>query len=211
MKHWKISDFAKQLGKHNNTIDGWFRELESERRLHYLYRVNGEKIYDELDLKVAEFIIKQRDNKWSLNAIFDDLPNHFTLRPFPKNFEEKPKSVQMVDVEKMRATLMNEMKEVFNELSAIQMQKQRDEMKRLLPSREQARLDRINAIMAERKVTRMLEKEALSVWSEKPEEERIRKVGWFRKEEDEKKRNHFIEKYIDENFEDSMKQEFGID
>ncbi|GLO68462.1 hypothetical protein [Oceanobacillus kimchii] len=72
-RFWKIGDFAKKLNKHTNTIDGWFRNLESERSLHYIMRVNGEKVYDELDFKIASFIIEQRNNKWSLNAIFDGL------------------------------------------------------------------------------------------------------------------------------------------
>ena len=210
MKYWKIGDFSKLLGKHNNTVDGWFRELEIERKLHYVSRVNDEKVYDELDLKIAEFIVKRRGDKWSLNAIFDDLPNHFSLRPFPKEYEKQQKTTQIVDYEKMRATLKNEMKEVFNELLVAQMREQRKEIERLLPSREQERMNRINAIMAERKITRILEDEALELWSAKPESERKIKVGWFRKEEDIDKRNRFIKKYIDEYFEERFKKEFGI-
>src|SRR5699024_1755065 len=136
MNYWKISDFAKKLNKHNNTIDGWFRELEIERKLHYISRVEGEKVYDELDLKIAAFIVEKRDNKWSLNAIFDELPNKFELRPFLKDYENKTKVNQVVDAEKMRATLLNEMKTVFNELSENQAKEQLEEMKKLLPSRE---------------------------------------------------------------------------
>src|SRR5699024_3446036 len=210
MRYWKISDFAKQLGKHNNTVDGWFRELESERKLHYVSRVDDEKVYDELDLKIAKFIVKRRDNKWSLNAIFDDLPNHFELRPLPKEVEGKSKSTQVVDIDKMRATLKNEMREIFNDLSAEQMKEQKKEMKNLLRSREQERLDRVNAIMAERKISRALEEEALSLWNNKPEEERMIKVGWFRKEEDRDKRDSFVKKYVDEHFEEYLKREFDI-
>jgi len=177
MDYWKISDFAKKLGKHNNTIDGWFRELENERRLHFVARVNDEKVYDELDLRIAKFIVKRRENKWSLNAIFDDLSNYFELRPFPAEFEEQQKTTQLIDFEKMRATFKSEMKEVFNELSEEQMNQQRREIKKLLPSREQERLDRINAIMAERKVTRILEEKATELWNEKPEHERSEKIG----------------------------------
>jgi|SRR5699024_5613147 len=210
MKYWKIGDFSKVLRKHNNTVDGWFRELEIERKLHYVSRVNNEKVYDELDLKIAEFIVKRREDKWSLNAIFDELPNHFSLRPFPKEYEEQQKTTQIVDFEKMRATLRNEMKEAFNELSVAQMREHRKEIERLLPSREQERMDRINAIMAERKIIRVLEDEAQELWSEKPEGERKIKVGWFRKEEDIDKRNRFIKKYIDEHFEECLKKEFDI-
>lgn len=118
IKHWKISDFAKKLGKHNNTIDGWFRDLEIERRLHYVSRINGEKVYDGWDLEIVEFIIDRRDNKWSLDAIYDDLPNHFELRPLPKDFESETKELQVIDIDKVRSTLMNDMKTTFTELAA---------------------------------------------------------------------------------------------
>jgi len=211
VNYWKISDFAKELGKHNNTIDGWFRELELERELHYISRINDEKVYDDLDLDIAKFIIKQRDKKWSLSAIFDDLPNHFELRPFPAEFEEKSKSTEVVDFGKVRATLKGEMKEVFNELLVAQLEEQRKEMENLLPSREQKRIDRFNAIMAERKVSRILEEEALELWREKSEEERLIKEGWFRKKEDTDKRDRFVKKYVDDRFEEYLKKEFDIE
>lgn len=108
---------------------------------------------------------------WSLNAIFDDISNHFDLRPFPDDFENESKSVQVVDIDKIKSTLMNEMKATFNELSITQMQEQEKGIQNPLPSRKQERLDRINAIMAERKITRLLEDEAITLWNGKPEGE----------------------------------------
>jgi len=210
MNYWKISDFAKKLNKHNNTIDGWFRKLEAERKLHYISRVDDEKVYDELDLKIAEFIVERRDNKWSLNAIFDELPKEFELRPFPEDYESKSKDNQVVDVEKMRATLLNEMKNVFNELSENQAKEQIEEMKKLLPSQEEEKRSRLNTIMVERKISRQLEEEALEQWNDKPAGEKLKKVGWFKKEEDKDKRDTFVKKYIDEYFEENLKKELEL-
>jgi hypothetical protein len=208
--HWKISDFAKKLGKHNNTIDGWFRVLEDDRKLHYVNRINNEKVYDDLDLKIAMFIIERRNDKWSLDAIFDSLPENFSLRPFPLDYEPESQSVQVVDVDKMRATIMNEMKKSFEEIASAQMQRQMEGFQKMLPSREQERLDRFNDLMAERKVNRILEEEALSIWSTKPASERFRKVGWFRTEEDRDKRDKFVRDYIDEHFENRMRKEYDL-
>lgn len=208
-EHWKISDFAKMLGKHANTIDGWFRTLESHRNLHYITRVNNEKIYDELDFKIAQFIIEKRNDKWSLDGIFDSLPNHFQLRPFPVDFEDE-KSIQVVDFDKMKTTIMNEMKIAFEQVAADQMESQMRDFQKMLPSREQERLDRFEALLADRKVTRALEEKALSIWSTKPIEERFIKVGWFRKAEDLNKRERFVKQYVDQHFEDAMRKEFGI-
>lgn len=209
-RHWKISDFAKLVGKHNNTVDGWFRVLEEERKLHYVNRINGEKVYDDLDLEIANYIKEKRNDKWSLDGIFDSLPRQFSLRPFPLDFEEE-KSVQVVDVDKIRATIMQEMKTTFEQLAAAQMEKQMSNFQKMLPSPEERRIERFEQIMAERKVTRQLEDEALSMWATKPEEERFVKVGWFRREEDKEKRDRFIRDYIDEHFEERMKEEFGLD
>lgn len=83
------------------------------------------------------------------------------------------------------------------------------EVKRLA-SPEEKRLERFNQIMAEHKVKRILEKEALELWSEKPEEERFIRVGWFRKKENKDKRDLFIKDYIDEHFEMYLRKEFDI-
>lgn len=210
-KFWKISDFAKNLNKHPNTIDGWFRNLESERNLHYILRVNGEKVYDELDYEIASFIIEQRNNKWSLNAIFDSLPEQFSLRPFPNDFEHEMKAVQVMDFEQMRATLMNEIQKTMEQVASAQVTEQTQAIKNMLPSREQQRFERFNEMMAERKITRLLEKEATDLWNEKPKEERLKKVGWFRKEENTQERDIFIRDYIDERFEAYMKKEFDME
>src|SRR5699024_5187001 len=161
---------------------------EVERKLHYISRVEGEKVYDELDLKIAKFIIEKRNNKWSLNAIFDELPNNFELRPFPEDYENETKVNQVVDVEKMRATLLNE-------------------MKKLIPYRKEEKWNSINTIIAERKISRTLEEEALKLWEDKPAGERLRRIGLFRKEENKEKKDNFIKEYIDQHFEEKLKEE----
>lgn len=208
--YWKISDFSKRLGKHNNTVDGWFRTLEDERKLHYINRINSEKVYDELDFKIAKFIIGKREDKWSLDGIFDNLPSQFALRPFPLDFEHESKMVQVVDVDKIRATIMLELKTTFEEVVAAEVTKKMAEFQKLLPSLDQGRLDRFNSMIAERKIMRDLEEEGLSMWATKPAEERFKSVGWFRREEDIEKRERFVKGYIDERFEECLRNELGI-
>lgn len=90
-------------------------------------------------------------------------------------------------------------------------EKRMDIFQKMLPSPEQQKLDRFNMLIAERKVIRKLEKEALNLWCDKPLEKRLIKVGWFRKIEDIDGRNHFVKEYVDEHFENCMKKEYGID
>lgn len=83
-------------------------------------RVNGEKDYDELDYKIARFIIEQQNNKWSLNAIFDNLPDQFSLRPLPNDFEHDSKSFQIVDFHQIRAAIMQEIKTMMEQVASAQ-------------------------------------------------------------------------------------------
>lgn len=106
---------------------------------------------------------------------------------------------------------MTEIKQTFKEMAVTQIEQQVNTFQKMLPSPEQQRLERFNMLMAERKVTRELEKEAFNLWSEKPIEERLIKVVWFRKREDTDKRDCFIREYINEHFENRMRKEYGLD
>jgi len=76
---------------------------------------------------------------------------------------------------------------------------------------ENKRAERFDQILAERKVTKLLEKEAMTLWMEKPTDERVKKVGWFRKEEDKDKRDLFVRDYTDKYFEEYLRKEFDIE
>ena len=209
---WKISQFAKTVGKHNNTVDGWFRDLE-QRQLHYIMRVSGEKVYDRLDLEIANYIVEMRGRDWSLNGIYDTLPKKFNLRPFPNDFQPPAPTAEpgVVDVEKLKSSILSDVKVAMEQMAVAQMQQQMEQFQRLLPSPEQQRLERFNSMVLGRRVRLSLEEEALSKWATLPPEERLVKVGWFRKTEDIAKRDQFVKQYIDERYEAKLKEEFGID
>ncbi|RDU37287.1 hypothetical protein DRW41_05385 [Neobacillus piezotolerans] len=84
----------------------------------------------------------------------------------------------------------------FQEVASTQLQ----EFQKGLPSPEEERLKRFNEIVGRRKIERILENEALSLWATKPESERFKKVGWFHKEEDRNKKVQSIKSYIDYHF-----------
>lgn len=69
---------------------------------------------------------------------------------------------------------------------------------------------RITDHITQKRVESKLEEEALSLWLQKPLSERVKKVGWFRKEEDLDARNRFVKQYIYQNYEERLKQEYGI-
>lgn len=79
-----------------------------------------------------------------------------------------------------------------------------------LPSPEQQRIDRLNDRFTERRIERQLEREALDLWTAKPDPERMKKVGLFRKEENFEARDRFVRDYVDEHYEQRMKGEYGL-
>jgi hypothetical protein len=107
VEYYKISDLAKEIGKHASTVDSWFRKLE-ERKLHYVNRADEERIYDDLDLDIARFVKEKREDNWSMDAIFKELEGEFDLRPFPTHGGE-------VDVEEIREELRRELQEEMRE------------------------------------------------------------------------------------------------
>lgn len=220
MNHWKIGDFVEEVKRvvqddiHINTVDGWFKKLEQEK-IHYVNRAEGtsEKVYDDLDLRIAIFIKKKRNEKWSLAAIFNELNNQFELRPFPVEDNESTNTQQVVDVNALKASLKMEMQRTFEEIAATQLSEIKKQIQSLPEPKtlEEEREERIQEIMARRKVETRLREEALDIWSTKPETERFKKVGWFRKELDVEARENFVQEYIDERFEQELRKEFGLE
>lgn len=79
-----------------------------------------------------------------------------------------------------------------------------------LPSPEELRADRLNERLTERRIERQLEREALEVWATKPEAERLKRVGMFRKEENIVARDLFVRDYVDERFEVRLRKEYDL-
>ena len=216
-KHFKISDFAEKIGKHPNTVDGWFKKME-QKRIHCVSRVDNEKVYDELDLAIGLHIDAKRSDGWSLQAIFNELDEHFDLRPFPEDMRD-PVAIDLEVVrrkftEDMQASVAAVVREQV-EAAVGEVRQQYAELMNQLPKpRDPAeeRQERITDIITRRRVEATLRNEALQLWSTKPEKERIRRTGLFgiKKEEDHAARDLFVMNYIDEHFETRLKKEFNL-
>ncbi|MFD2614708.1 hypothetical protein [Paenibacillus gansuensis] len=212
-KAWKITEFSNLIGKHHNTVDQWFKQLE-EKRIHYVNRILGEKIYDALDLEIGQFIKEGRDKNYNLQMIFEQLPSIYEMRSFPVDWSTGDS--QLVDIEglkrmmeaQLQAAKAEMLKEVIGEAEKIFEEKQK-----LLPqpkSFEEQQADRVNDVMTRFKIERKLQEQAIQEWSALPESERMRKVGLFRKEEDWGKREAYIHRFVSENIENALKAEYGL-
>lgn len=95
----------------------------------------------------------------------------------------------------------------------VQVEEQYKNIMKHLPDPEESqkrRQQQISDLITRRRVESILKQEALKQWEQKPESERLKRVGLFSKIEDVNKRDRFIEEYIDQHFEEYMKKEFGI-
>lgn len=132
-----------------------------------------------------------------------------TMLPAPRDIEEeKRQQREIVDEVKV----LHEKQKKLEQQHYEELKRQNEEIQKLIPPMpdfDKERSERTNEYLTIRKINLALEKEAFEHWSRKPEHERIRKIGLFKKEENIEVRNHFIKSYIDEYFEDRLRLEFA--
>ncbi|MBG9615439.1 MerR family transcriptional regulator [Bacillus cereus] len=215
-KAWRITEFSKLVGRHHNTVYNWFNILE-EKGLHGTLRTHNtnEKLYNTLDLDIALFIKHKRDEKWSLDAIIDLLPHQFELRPVSPENQTSDVSSQL-NMQEIAATIERLVEQkVQMHLQSIELKYQgkfENAIHTILPKpedpdvlKERQRQERLDNIIIQHRARKELRKHAEKKWNAQPEEARIKKVGWFKKEEDLAKKQLFIENYINENMIEYMK------
>ncbi|PEY76866.1 MerR family transcriptional regulator [Bacillus thuringiensis] len=221
-KAWRITEFSKLVGRHHNTVYNWFNILE-EKGLHGTLRTNNtnEKLYNTLDLDIALFIKLKRDEKWSLDAIIELLPHQFELRPVSPenqtsevstqlNMQEAAATIEKIVEQKIQMHLQNielEYQGKFEEAIRAMLPEPEDPEK----LKERQRQERLDNIIIQHRARTELRKQAENEWNTQPEETRIKKVSWFKKEEDLARKQLFIENYIDENMIEYMKNVMKIE
>lgn len=208
-RFWKIGKFAKKLDKHQNTIDNWFKLLE-EKRIHFVNRIGKEKVYDEVDLKVAEFIKHRRDRGWAMEAILYELPMQVTVRDTPTTEELMAEDKRF---EELELKLKNYIEQLSRNLIETQQKQQlllEEETRKL---REEERAERVNIRLTEITIEHQLRKEAEQKWNELPDEEKYIKGSFIQKmiqgkQIDLEKKQSFINDYIQTRIAQRLKEEF---
>lgn len=210
-RYWKIGRFAQKIGKHQNTIDNWFKKLEEER-IHFVNRVGNEKVYDELDYQVAQFIKQRRERGWALQAIFDELPHRIPVRDTPTTEEVKEEFERINQLEKKVQEYMETITNAIEQQQRRQQQMLEEEIRAL---REKERFERLNMRLTEITLEKKLKEEAEKKWDGLDDSEKYIKKGvlrtlFFGKEVDLEKKQKFIETYIQENIVEKLKEEFEV-
>lgn len=215
-KAWKITEFSKLVDKHYNTVDQWFKALE-DKHIHYVSRVAGEKVYDELDLEIGKYIKESRDKGYSLQLIFEQLPVVYLLRPFPSEWisGDTPWDIEAFrkNIELKFESRFIQLKDELREEAIAAARSIFEDQQKALPAPktyEEIQTERVTDQLTRLKVEKRLEDKAIEAWSKLPVAERVKKIGFFRKEEDWGKRDSFIRKFVNENMESELKVEYGL-
>lgn len=224
---WQITEFSHEVSRkfkevsgieetvHFNTVDKWFKDLE-RKGIHYVQRAADKKVYDEIDLNVAVYIMKMRKEKWQLDAIMGILSKYVDLRAFPEGAEMDNQLITsdaqiMVEMQrnfkKLEERLMDQFKQQVEEQVKLRTQDIENNLLNKLPApktEEQLRANRTDQMISATRFRLKLEEDAITEWNKKPEEERTKKVGLFfkRVEEDLVKRDQFIRSYVLKNIEE---------
>jgi len=255
---WQITDFAVKISEtlqqkykdekfsvHYNTIDKWFKALET-KRIHYINRAAGEKVYDRIDLNIGCFIADaRRDNRFRLDVIYEQVPKQLEVRQFPSDFKDEnslgidESLIERRVIEKVTPVIGQQFS-IFEEKVNLQLNKIMAEqvqlaIKQFLPQpkneeEEKAKLQELikeilpptiskQEELVRRKddnLTRMrlemkLEEAAIQEWNKKSPEERMKRVGIFRKDEDYIKRENFIRAYKKEHLNRVLDEAYTIE
>jgi DNA-binding transcriptional MerR regulator len=123
----------------------------------------------------------------------------------------------MTDIEELKEIIKKQNEMILHQTDQAKMEiaatAQLESLVKQLPQPkepEEERHERMTNMITRRRVEGHLRMEALQMWSQKPTDERMVRVGWFRKEEDINKRDIFIEAYTLKHIEERVKKEYDL-
>lgn len=218
-KVWQISDFSQIVGKHYTTVNKWFNILE-KKRIHYVNRLeaSNQKVYDELDLRVAQFITEKTSegSAWKFEGVVNILEQNppFDLRPFPIEYSVNEDNDFSVNIEKAIGQVMERVELLLKEESGSILNPLRQETNQIIHSLKSAQIELVNQrqqqtqeLITNQRVLSQLRLEALENWDNLPDTEKTIKTGLFKRETDHSKREQFIEKFVIERYEERLQKE----
>lgn len=221
---YSLVDIAERLGRPRTTLADWARQFRE-----FLPTIGSGRTmrYNEEALEVFGLISKMKDANEPPEYIKDQLRGMVTeiIVPMTDDDDGKPYLMHLAgevgDLKRAVVMLAQQM-EAMTTANDEARREDREQIKRLmemisqqqeaaaaLPSPDQQRGERLNEKLTERRIERQLEREALDLWATKPEGERMRRVGLFRKEEDAAARDIFVRDYVDKHFEERIRGEYG--
>lgn len=217
------SDIEKMLKINKNTLRKYAGALEKAGH-SFMRTTGGHRQYRDKDVLLLQHftaLLPQPGMTLEMAATIVFNKHHAAATEQPSNSvtvsELRSDSTQMDQYDERFAQLMAKL-DLLDKLPALILNLEEAENNALrltkeiqaLPSPEEIRAQRVDERLAERKIERQLEREALEAWANQPESVRMRKTGLFRKEEDVTARDLFVRDYVDERYDERIREAYGI-
>lgn len=202
---YSLVEVAERLGRARTTLADWSRQFRE-----FLPTVGAGRSmrYTEEAVEIFGLISKMKDANEPPESIREQLRGVVSeiIIPMTDDDEGKPYLMQLAgEIDQLkRAVVMlktdndglrRELLEGRNQLAVSFEQVIRDDRSR-----------RVDERLMERRIEKQLRDEALDLWVAKPETERLKKVGLFRKEENVDMRDRFVREYIHEHYEQRIRE-----
>lgn len=219
MKAYTVNEVSRILEVPAGTIRQWEKSLEGI--LHIPRDDRGSRYYTDFEINTLNNIKSMRDKGLSFDVIKDVLNKSESVPSVPISSVPVMSQSEAIQTIQNLQNVIQGMSERMESIIAESVRKEVSKLsegliegvtKQLPPPRDplSERHERVTDMITRRKVENQLENEALDLWLKKPESERLKKLGLFRKEEDRDKKGLFIKNYIDQHFEDRLMKEYGL-
>ncbi|MDQ1914419.1 hypothetical protein RAC89_29000 [Paenibacillus sp. GD4] len=217
--HWTLGKAAEHLQEQGmdipvTTLRGWFNELH-KHKIHTLSRnERRDRVLNERDLKIAEFIYeakKQYGNQITMKTIGEQIAGKFDVY-YVQEEEEDKFQLEVFEENRLKEFIqvaVTERVEALRQDLILEYEQKYQQQLALMPSQESLKEERMvenktvayNLWLTEKKLRKILEDEALERWKANPI-----KTGFLIKKEDPYRKLEFIQKYIDEQLPQRLKE-----
>lgn len=211
-KQWlSVTELSEQLGIPDATLRRYIRQHG-----HHLQLRKRHKSYLVADVSVD--VLVQIREAYAAGKSIDDVEDVLAAAGAPTiitvndvNDNGGRVTVNLAEALSDLQKTVNEQSDMIRALGHIVQQQNQAAAAASLPDPTEQRAERVTEHLTRRRIERRLEREALELWAAKPESERMRRTGLFRREEDAAARDRFVRDYVDDHYEKRLRQEFGLE
>ncbi|GGC95798.1 hypothetical protein GCM10007216_28200 [Thalassobacillus devorans] len=114
MRSYSLQELANLIDRNPVAVGEWFNELELNIN-HHVSTAQGERVFDEQDLKIAEYIAEKRDERLPFEEIFKIIDELFVRKPPVEDKKQRAKTE--VNVEEPFTGLGRDPETLFYEIA----------------------------------------------------------------------------------------------
>lgn len=229
----KTQDIAQNLGIAESTVRKYC-QLLADQGYQFRRDETGARIYTDHDqvallelmklrkegkvgLDVACEIVatRRKSRKGTVNVNKENVAPTQNVQPLEnKGFENDSKDLMVQNITELTHEIryMKDnfvTKEQVNYL--VQLVEDLSKQQYSQPPKADRREEQYKIMVADKRVKYRLETKAVELWNEQDESKRFKKRLFFFKEEDEKAKEEFIRKHVEQNYSNELAKELGLD